>query len=188
MKNKMDLSKVLNVQENINFGIRGRVGHYKVVENKLFRSFCCDGCWEEESPSMVLGVILYEVPDGIIRLSPPMSITAVDQGHDIAQGSSEGLSSPPTMSNVDAINILKHIEADIYGRIAIGKAIDALSSPWVKTADRLPTEADAGFYGQVMTCYHDEWDCFHLLTKWDEVPVGYYWYWHGLPMSPEVEK
>lgn len=154
----MELSKVLNVQENINFGIRGRVGHYKVVENKLFRSFCCDGRWEEESPSMVLGVILYEVPDGIIRLSPPMSITAVDQGHAIAQGFSEGLSSPPMMSNVDAINILKNIETDIYGRIAIAKAIDALSSPWVKTADRLPTEADAGFYGQVMTCYHDEWD------------------------------
>lgn len=95
---------------------------------------------------------------------------------------------PPTMSNAEAIEILMHIEADIYGQIAIAKAIDALSSPWVKTADRLPTEADAGFYGQVMTCYHDEWDCFHLLAKWDEVPVGYYWYWHGLPMSPEVEK
>ena len=95
---------------------------------------------------------------------------------------------PPTMSNAEAIEVLKHIETDIYGRIAIGKAIDALRNPWVKTADRLPTEADAGFYGQVMTCYHDEWDCFHLLTKWDEVPVGYYWYWHGLPMSPEVEK
>ena len=108
----MDLSKVLNVQENINFGIRGRVGHYKVVENKLFRSFCCDGRWEEESPSMVLGVILYEVPDGIIRLSPQMFIAAVDQGHAIAQGSSEGLSSPPTMSNVDAINILKNIETE----------------------------------------------------------------------------
>ena len=122
----MELSKVLNVQENINFGIRGRVGYYKVVENKLFRSFCCDGCWEEESPSMVLGVIIYEVPDGIIRLSPPMSMTAVDQGRAIAQGFSEGLSSPPTMSNADAIRILKNIEADIYGRIAIVKAIDAL--------------------------------------------------------------
>lgn len=144
----MDLSKVLNVQENINFGIRGRVGHYKVVENKLFRSFCCDGRWEEESPSMVLGVILYEVPDGIIRLSPPMSITAVDQGHAIAQGFSEGLSSPPTMSNVDAINILKNIETDIYGRIAISKAIGALI--WVKTADRLPTKDDVDSRMKVM--------------------------------------
>lgn len=33
---------------------------------------------------------------------------------------------PPTMSNAEAIEVLKHIETDIYGRIAIGKAIDAL--------------------------------------------------------------
>lgn len=33
---------------------------------------------------------------------------------------------PPTMSNAEAIEVLKHIETDIYGRIAIVKAIDAL--------------------------------------------------------------
>lgn len=49
---------------------------------------------------------------------------------------------PPTMSNAEAISILKNIETDIYGRIAISKAIDALRSPWVKTADRLPDKCD----------------------------------------------
>ena len=49
----------------------------------------------------------------------------------------------PTMSNAAAISILENIETDIYGKIAIAKAIDALSGPWVKTSDRLPTEADA---------------------------------------------
>lgn len=34
--------------------------------------------------------------------------------------------SQPTMSNAEVISILERIEADIYGRIAIGKAIDAL--------------------------------------------------------------
>lgn len=33
---------------------------------------------------------------------------------------------PPTMSNTDAFSILKNIETDIYGRIAIRKAIDAM--------------------------------------------------------------
>lgn len=66
----MDLSKVMGVKEDTNFGIRGRVGHYKIVDNKLYRSFCCDEHWEEESPSVVLGVILYEVPDGIIHIPP----------------------------------------------------------------------------------------------------------------------
>ncbi len=56
----------------------------------------------------------------------------------------------PTMSNAEAIEVLKHIETDIYGRIAIAKAIDALNSPWVKTADRLPTEADANKESKVL--------------------------------------
>jgi len=133
-------------------------------------------------PSRIEPAHIEDLP-GFDSIRPGMNIGTVGvvgRGHPKLQ--------LPTMSNVDAINILKNIETDIYGRIAIAKAIDALSSPWVKTADRLPTEADAGFYGQVMTCYHDEWDCFHLLAKWDEGPVGYYWYWHGLPMSPEVEE
>ena len=183
----MDLSKVLNVQENINFGIRGRVGHYKVVENKLFRSFCCDGRWEEESPSMVLGVILYEVPDGIIRLSPPMSITAVDQGHDIAQGSSEGLSSPPTMSNVDAINILKNIETDIYGRIAIAKAIDALLSPWVKTEDRPPTHKDAYLHEKVLAKGRDDRVVMAYYAHVRDFP-NLYILWAPIPPLPEEGK
>ncbi len=33
---------------------------------------------------------------------------------------------PITMSNTDAISILEKIETDIYGKIAIAKAIDAL--------------------------------------------------------------
>ena len=178
----MDLSKVLNVQENINFCIRGRAGHYKVVENKLFRSFWCDGRWEEESPSMVLGVILYEVPDGIIRLSPPMSITAVDQGHDIAQGSSEGLSSPPTMSNAEAIEILMHIEADIYGRIAISKAIDALG-PWVKTADRLPEDRET-LNGCVLITDEHGYGSVQKRQALERYPQDYPW-WMPIPPLPE---
>ena len=34
---------------------------------------------------------------------------------------------PPTMSNAEAIEVLKGIETDIYGKIAIVKAIDVLS-------------------------------------------------------------
>ena len=96
----------------------------------------------------------------------------------------------------DKLGCVGLIAADEERLTALDSAIDYLlaadtnvaRSPWVKTSDRLPTEADAGFHGQVMTCYHDEWDCFHFLEKWDEVLVGYYWYWHGLPMPPEVEK
>ena len=96
---------------------------------------------------------------------------------------------PPTMSNAEAIEVLKHIETDIYGRIAIGKAIDALSSPWVKTADRMPTEADA-----------DNTMCWVLATTISSnlpMPeaIAYiranpdnYPYWMPIQPLPEVEK
>lgn len=97
---------------------------------------------------------------------------------------------PPTMSNVDAINILKNIETDIYGRIVIAKAIDALSSPWVKTADRLPTEADAGYNEEVITFYRDgetesvSCDYWAFVAKHPE----YFPYWMLIPPLPEVEE
>ena len=84
-------------------------------------------------------------PPGFDSIRPGQSIGTVGvvgRGHPKLQ--------PITMSNVEAIKILENIETDIYGRIAIRKAIDALSRPWVKTADRLPTKDDEGVYGAIV--------------------------------------
>jgi hypothetical protein len=97
---------------------------------------------------------------------------------------------PPTMSNADAIEVLKHIETDIYGRIAIGKAIDALRNPWVKTADKLPTKEDAWYEDEILTLYQDGetmmlgFDYWLYVTKHPEQ----YLYWMPIPPLPEVEK
>lgn len=41
------------------------------------------------------------------------------------------------MTNTDAAEILKHLEADIYGRVAIRKAIEALESPPAKEVQEI---------------------------------------------------
>ena len=94
---------------------------------------------------------------------------------------------PPTMSNDEAIEVLKHIETDIYGRIAIVKAIDALNSPWVKTAGRLPTEADVDSRMNVMA-----WHIWYGAEIVDygvilDDPAMYIW-WAPMPSLPEVGK
>lgn len=89
-----------------------------------------------------------------------------------------------------AIDILKFVEGDIYERIAIRKVIEALSNPWVKTSDRLPTEADAGYNEEVITFYRDgetesvSCDYWAFVAKHPE----YFLYWMPIPLLPEVEK
>ena len=94
---------------------------------------------------------------------------------------------PPTMSNAEAISILENIETDIYGRISIAKAIDALNSPWVKTADRLPTKDDVDSRMNVMA-----WHIWYGAEIVDygvilDDPAMYIW-WAPMPSLPEVEK
>lgn len=95
---------------------------------------------------------------------------------------------PPTMSSAEAIRILKNIETDIYGRIAINKAIDALINPWVKTADRLPTQEDAWYEDEILTLYQDGetmtlgFDYWLYVKKHPEQ----YLYWMPVPLLPEV--
>ena len=69
----MLLSEMLGVNENTPFGVRGRVGHYKVNNNTLMRSFRCDDNWEVVSADIVLGILLYEVHSNIIHLPPPLT-------------------------------------------------------------------------------------------------------------------
>ena len=63
-------------------------------------------------------------------------------------------------------------------------------SPWVKTSDRLPTEADAGVDEEILTIYDDGdtrmmgvdyWKCVALVP-------GRFPYWLPVPKLPEVEK
>lgn len=62
-----------------------------------------------------------DTPPGNDSIRPGMHIGTV-----AVVGKGRPKLQPPTMSNSDAIKILEKIETDIYGRIAIGKAIDAL--------------------------------------------------------------
>ena len=61
---------------------------------------------------------------------------------------------------------------------------------WIKTADRLPTEADAGVDEEIVTIYDDgdtrmmgvdHWKCVALVP-------GRFPYWLPVPKLPEVEK
>ena len=66
----------------------------------------------------------------------------------------------------------------------------AMCSPWVKTSDRLPTEADAGVDEEIVTIYDDGdtrmmgvdyWKCVALVP-------GRFPYWLPVPKLPEVEE
>jgi hypothetical protein len=72
-------------------------------------------------------------------------------------------------------------------RDAMHMAADALRG-WVKTADRLPTEADAGIDGMVAFCYRDNWDCFNRLEKWSDISPQKYTYWHRMLKAPRSEE
>ena len=69
----MLLSEMIGVIEGELFGVGGRVGYYKINNNTLMRSFCCDDNWEVVSADLVLGILLYDVPSNIIRLPPPLT-------------------------------------------------------------------------------------------------------------------
>jgi hypothetical protein len=57
---------------------------------------------------------------------------------------------------------------------------------WVKTADRLPTEADAGPQGKIVAMYRDGEE---IIYPWERVVdhSTYFTYWLPLPKLPEVE-
>lgn len=83
-----------------------------------------------------------------------------------------------------AIDILKFVEGNIYERIAIRKVIEALRSaddsnvarsPWVKTADRLPTKADGEIlainkYGLNLLPYYRVVELSDVYTWWMAIP------------------
>ena len=62
-----------------------------------------------------------DTPPGNDSIRPGMNIGTV-----AVVGKGRPKLQPITMSNAEAISILEKIETDIYGKIAIGKAIDAL--------------------------------------------------------------
>ncbi len=68
-------------------------------------------------------------------------------------------------------------------------AIATLRSGWVKTSERLPAEADAGYNEEVVALYRDGdtetvgCDYWKYVAKHPE----YFPYWMPLPKLPEVE-
>ena len=73
------------------------------------------------------------------------------------------------------------------GRI---KGKDIFLSPWVKTADRLPTKADAGVDEEIVTIYDDGETRIMGADYWAyvaKVPERFP-YWLPVPKLPEVEK
>ena len=84
-------------------------------------------------------------------------------------------------------------------RIAVSTVIDAINqfaddtnvarSPWVKTSDRLPTEADAGVDEEIVTIYDDGETRVMGTDYWAyvaKVPERFP-YWLPVPKLPEVE-
>ena len=68
-----------------------------------------------------------DTPPGNDSIRPGMNIgTVAVVGYSSKSRLRHFVEQPPTMSNAKAIEVLQHIETDIYGRIAIRKAIDAL--------------------------------------------------------------
>ena len=66
----------------------------------------------------------------------------------------------------------------------------ALRSPWVKTSDRLPTEADAGVDEEIVTIYDDGDTRMMGVDYWEYVALvpGRFPYWLPVPKLPEVEE
>lgn len=66
----------------------------------------------------------------------------------------------------------------------------AMCSPWVKTADRLPTEADAGVDKEIVTIYDDGYTRMMSVDYWKYVALvpGRFPYWLPVPKLPEVEE
>ena len=64
----------------------------------------------------------------------------------------------------------------------------ALRSPWVKTSDRLPTEADAGVDEEIVTIYDDGDTRMMGVDYWKYVALvpGRFPYWLPVPKLPEV--
>lgn len=75
-------------------------------------------------------------------------------------------------------------------RVAIGHLMNPPQSPWVRTADRLPTEADAGVDEEIVTIYDDEETRVMGTDYWAyvaKVPERFP-YWLPVPKLPEVEE
>ena len=71
-------------------------------------------------------------------------------------------------------------------RAAVSVALDALCSPWVKTADRLPTKNDARG-GKLAVIDVDG----RMSLQYWKTPVQYpklYIWWMPIPPLPEVER
>ena len=66
----------------------------------------------------------------------------------------------------------------------------ALRSPWVKTSDRLPTEADAGVDEKILTIYDDGETRVMGTDYWAYVAMvpERFPYWLPVPKLPEVEE
>ena len=80
--------------------------------------------------------------------------------------------------------------ANEYANKPLADDTNVARSPWVKTSDRLPTEADAGVDEEILTIYDDGdtrmmgvdyWKCVALVP-------GRFPYWLPVPKLPEVEK
>ena len=65
---------------------------------------------------------------------------------------------------------------------------EALRGPWVKTSDRLPTEADADSNGDILVYDPIDEKMFSFGYKSvEKFPASYLW-WMPSPPLPEVEK
>ena len=86
----------------------------------------------------------------------------------------------------------KSMYEDGYRRIdACKAAIAALREPeWVRTADRLPTEADAGVDEKILTIYDDGETRVMGTDYWAYVAMvpEVFPYWLPVPKLPEVEE
>ena len=94
-----------------------------------------------------------------------------------------------------AAEVLEKFQNGIYGHggkvgLAIDIAIAALREPeWVRTVDRLPTEADAGVDEKILTIYDDGETRVMGTDYWAYVAMvpEMFPYWLPVPKLPEVE-
>ena len=99
------------------------------------------------------------------------------------------------MTQEEKISLLEKIRLD-YAFLGtpsfdvLTNAIDALKGPWVKTADRLPTEVDADFEGAVLVSqksYDDYEDYKIAIVHWETV-VNFledFEFWSSIPPLPK---